>query len=198
MLTIYQLKPKFQNLLRPLVQSMANLGISANQVTWFALFLSAFLGAAIYVTNGAFWALMLLPVGLFIRMALNAIDGMLAREHKMQSKKGSMLNEMTDVFSDTVIYLPFAWLPNAPSKLIIVFVILSILVEMSGVVAQTISQTRRYDGPMGKSDRSFIMGLFSMLLAYEMLTETLATYYFIVALILSLCTLYKRMSKGIK
>ena len=109
-----------------------------------------------------------------------------------------MLNEMTDVFSDTVIYLPFAWLPNTPSKLIIVFVILSILVEMSGVVAQTISQTRRYDGPMGKSDRSFIMGLFSMLLAYEMLTETLATYYFIVALILSLCTLYKRMSKGIK
>jgi CDP-diacylglycerol--glycerol-3-phosphate 3-phosphatidyltransferase len=33
-------------------------------------------------------------------MALNAIDGMLAREHDMQSPLGAMLNELGDVLSD--------------------------------------------------------------------------------------------------
>jgi len=36
-------------------------------------------------------------------MALNAIDGMLAREHHMQSKLGAILNELGDVVSDTVL-----------------------------------------------------------------------------------------------
>ena len=31
--TIYQLKPAFQNLLRPLVRSLAAAGVTANQVT---------------------------------------------------------------------------------------------------------------------------------------------------------------------
>ena len=33
MLSIYQLKPRFQNLLRPLVQRLFDRGITANQVT---------------------------------------------------------------------------------------------------------------------------------------------------------------------
>ncbi|MFT6987551.1 MAG: CDP-diacylglycerol--glycerol-3-phosphate 3-phosphatidyltransferase, partial [Psychromonas sp.] len=95
MLTIYDLKPKFQDLLRPIVVALANKGVSANQVTWFAMLLSLLCGAVIYLSNGVFWSLLLLPFVLFIRMALNAIDGMLAREHNMKTKKGAMLNEMS-------------------------------------------------------------------------------------------------------
>ena len=50
MASVYDLKPKFQNLLRPLCARMARAGITANQVTLSAAILSTALGAAIAVT----------------------------------------------------------------------------------------------------------------------------------------------------
>ena len=42
-------------------------------------------------------------------MAMNAVDGMLAREFGQQSPLGAYLNELADVVSDTALYLPFAF-----------------------------------------------------------------------------------------
>ena len=42
-------------------------------------------------------------------MALNAIDGMLAREFNQKSRLGGYLNEITDVVSDGALYLFFAF-----------------------------------------------------------------------------------------
>ncbi|MGB0944764.1 MAG: CDP-alcohol phosphatidyltransferase family protein [Marinomonas sp.] len=196
MLTIYDLKPKFQNLLRPIVQWLADKHIRPNQVTWFALFLSGLLGAFIYFSNGAAWSLLLLPVGLFIRMGLNAIDGMLAREHDMQTKEGAMLNEMTDVIADSFIYLAFVSIPLVEPSLIVLFVIISIFTEMAGIVGQAINNDRRYDGPMGKSDRAFTIGLAGVLIALELINEEWLLYYLLLAILLSIMTLYNRMKKG--
>ena len=55
---------------------------------------------------------MLLPIVLFIRMALNALDGMLARECNQQTRFGAILNETGDVISDIALYLPFLFLPE--------------------------------------------------------------------------------------
>jgi len=98
-------------------------------------------------------------------MALNAIDGMLAREHGQKSRLGAVLNEIGDVIADTALYLPFALVPGFDPLQIVLIVILAILTEMTGVVAIQIGATRRYDGPMGKSDRAFLFGLFALLLA---------------------------------
>jgi len=196
MLTIYDLKPKFQNLLRPIVQWLADKHIRPNQVTWFALFLSGLLGAFVYFSNGAAWSLLLLPVGLFIRMGLNAIDGMLAREHDMQTKEGAMLNEMTDVIADSFIYLAFVSIPLVEPSLIVLFVIISIFTEMAGIVGQAINNDRRYDGPMGKSDRAFTIGLAGVLIALELINEEWFLYYLLLAILLSVMTLYNRMKKG--
>jgi CDP-diacylglycerol--glycerol-3-phosphate 3-phosphatidyltransferase len=196
MFTIYDLKPKFQGLLRPIVVKLANKGISANQVTWFAMLLSLLCGVLIYLSSGAMWSLLLLPIVLFLRMGLNAIDGMLAREHDMRTKKGAMLNEMTDVVSDTVMYLPLAISPLVSPSLLIAFVILGIFTEMAGVVAQTINNDRRYDGPMGKSDRAFAIGLLAILLAFQLLSPIWIIVYLAIGSLLGLVTLYKRMHNG--
>ena len=86
MATIYDLKPRFQLALRPLVAWLAGRGATANQVTISAALLSLLYGALIAVTGGATLVLLGLPVVLFVRMALNAIDGMLAREHGQASR----------------------------------------------------------------------------------------------------------------
>ncbi len=88
-MTIYDLKPAFQNLLRPLCNSLAKAGVTANQVTVAATLMSVLVGLIFALFPTSAWAALLIPVSLFVRMALNAIDGMLAREHNMQSDLGA-------------------------------------------------------------------------------------------------------------
>ncbi len=162
--SIYDLKPKFQGLLRPLVTALAKGGVTANQVTLLACLLSILTGTLLYCWPTARWALLLVPAVLFSRMALNAVDGMLAREHGQKSRLGAVLNELTDVISDAALYLPFAVVPGLDPRLVIIAVILAIIGELTGVVAIQIGAERRYDGPMGKSDRAFMFGLIALLL----------------------------------
>ena len=164
MATIYDLKPGFQALLRPACGALARAGVTANQVTVAAAVLSAAAGAAILLRPEASWPLLALPPVLFLRMALNAIDGMLAREHGMKSRLGAVLNELGDVIADAALYLPLAAVPGVTAWLVAGLVMAGILAEMAGVVGVQIGASRRYDGPLGKSDRAFVFGLLAFLL----------------------------------
>jgi CDP-diacylglycerol--glycerol-3-phosphate 3-phosphatidyltransferase len=164
MASIYDFKPGFQKLLRPVSDRLFRCGITANTVTITAAIISLLEGILISLFHRSHWPLLLLPLILFIRMTLNAVDGMIAREHHMQTRLGTVLNELGDVFSDTCLYLPFAMIPGIYPPIIIFIVILAILSEMTGIAAIQIGSKRRYEGPMGKSDRAFVFGLIGLLL----------------------------------
>ena len=144
------------------------------------------------------WTLLILPVVLLLRMALNAIDGMLAREHNQQTSKGAMLNEMTDVMADVVMYLPLAYVAGVSASFLVAFVIIGVFTEMAGVVAQTLTNTRRYDGPMGKSDRAFVISLLAILLSFNLISTLWVSLYLCAASLLGIFTLLRRMNKGYK
>ncbi|MEO8755161.1 MAG: CDP-alcohol phosphatidyltransferase family protein, partial [Casimicrobiaceae bacterium] len=95
---------------------------------------------------------------MFLRMAFNAIDGMLAREFGQKSRLGAYLNELTDVVSDAALYLPFALVPPFSPLWTGIVIVLAVISEFSGVLGVTVGASRRYDGPMGKSDRAFVFG----------------------------------------
>jgi CDP-diacylglycerol--glycerol-3-phosphate 3-phosphatidyltransferase len=162
--SVYALKPAFQRRLRPLVGALAGAGATANQVTLAAVALSAAGGAAIALAPEARWPLLALPAVLLARMALNAIDGMLAREHGQASRLGAVLNELGDVVADSLLYLPFALVPGVHAGWLVAAVVASLWTEMAGVVAVQVGASRRYDGPMGKSDRAAAFGLLALLL----------------------------------
>jgi CDP-diacylglycerol--glycerol-3-phosphate 3-phosphatidyltransferase len=164
MLSVYDLKPKFQNILRPFVNLLARAGVTANQVTVATVLLSFGVGMILVVKVGETRWLLLLPITLFLRMGLNAVDGMLAREHNMKSPFGAILNELGDVFSDAALYAPLALWPGFSAPFMMAVVFLAAASEMTGVVAVQIGASRRYDGPMGKSDRAFWFGLLGLLL----------------------------------
>ena len=158
MLSIYDIKPRFQSLLRPLATRLAAAGVTANAVTLLAMALSLALGLllAIFQPGGA--AYLALPIWLFLRMALNAIDGMLAREHGQRSTLGAYLNELTDVISDAALYLPFAFVAPFDALSVGLVIWLAALSEMAGALGPMVGASRRYEGPMGKSDRAFVFG----------------------------------------
>jgi CDP-diacylglycerol--glycerol-3-phosphate 3-phosphatidyltransferase len=162
MSSIYDFKPAFQHRLRPIAARLAQAGVTANQVTVAALLLSAFAGALLALWPGAALPLLLLPAALVLRLALNAIDGMLAREHGQKSNLGALLNEIGDVLSDAMLYLPLALLPGLSAAVIVVAVALAVVAEMTGVLGQALGAGRRYDGPMGKSDRAVLFGALAL------------------------------------
>ena len=164
MATVYDLKPRFQALLLPVCNHLAAGGVTANQVTLFACAWSVGHGLLLYsFPEAAIW-LILLPVTLVFRMALNAIDGMLARDHGMQTQLGLLLNEITDVASDAALYLPFALISSTAAAPAVLAVVLAGLSEVTGVIGQIVGGGRRYEGPMGKSDRALAYGCLALLL----------------------------------
>lgn len=157
MISIYQLKPRFQALLRPIVAQLDRIGITANTVTLFAMLASCVLGIVLFVAESP-RLFLLLPLWMFLRMAFNAVDGMLAREFGHKSPLGAYLNELTDVVSDAALYLPFVLIAPFGWGSVAIVIFLSGLSEMTGALAPMVGVERRYDGPMGKSDRAFVFG----------------------------------------
>ncbi len=162
MISAYQIKPKFQQLLKPLLKVLHKAGVSANGITWTALLLSTVIGVLFwFFPNGHM--LWIFAVALLVRMALNTLDGMMARMQDMKSVPGEILNELGDVLSDAVMYLPLVKLTGVNPWWVLSFVFLSMLNEFIGVLVKAATGNRRYDGPMGKSDRALVTGVTCLL-----------------------------------
>ncbi len=133
-----------------------------------------------------------------VRMLVNAIDGMLAREFGQKSNLGAYLNELSDVVSDSFLYLPFAFLPGFDPLWIGVVIVLAVISEMAGTVAVMTAASRRYDGPMGKSDRAAIFGALGLWMGLGLKVAPWVSYAFprILAGLL-LLTIVNRVRKGL-
>ncbi len=166
MISVYQLKPRFQALLQPVLRRLRNWGFTPNSLTVIAFLLSLAMGCYSFYGERQI-ALFLVPAGLLLRMALNALDGMMARKFNLQSKLGAVLNEMGDLLSDAVLYYPVLYvLFGMDSIWVGWFIFLSLLNEFAGLLGQALGGERRYDGPMGKSDRALLIGVLCLLIGF--------------------------------
>jgi len=197
MISIYQLKPRFQALLRPLVARFAAVGITANQVTLAAMAVSLVLGAWLYLNPQATAAFLLLPLWMFLRMAFNAVDGMLAREFGQQSALGAYLNELSDVISDAALYLPFVWIAPFTWADVGALIFLSAVSEMAGALGPMVGAPRRYDGPMGKSDRAFLFGALGLWLGLAGSLPDWAAWILPIASAAILLNIHNRIRGGV-
>jgi CDP-diacylglycerol--glycerol-3-phosphate 3-phosphatidyltransferase len=197
-LSIYALKPRFQALLRPIARRLFAAGVTANQVTIAACAVSIAIGAFLGWHPENWRAFLLVPAWLFIRMALNALDGMLAREFGQASKLGAYLNEITDVVADAALYAPFAWLPGSSPLLVAAIIALAIISEMAGVLGATVGASRRYDGPMGKSDRAFVFGMVGLLVGLGIDPGGFLPWILVAVAALIGLTIFNRVRSGLR
>ena len=196
-MSIYELKPKFQNLLRPFAIKLEARGVTANQVTLAACAISVILGLILTALSDYEWLFILIPIWLFVRMALNAIDGMLAREFNQKSRLGGYLNEITDVVSDAALYLPFAFVYPFDGLQIGLIIWLSALTEFCGVLGQVQGKMRRYDGPLGKSDRAFLFGVLGLVYVFVPTLPDFLYGLLWVDIILLIVTCVNRVKSGL-
>lgn len=194
--TLYALKPKFQGLLRPLVGRLAAAKVTANQVTVLALAMSVATGAFVALDADAVRPFLLLPIVFLVRMTLNAIDGMLAREFGQQSPLGAYLNELADVVSDAALYLPFAFVaPFGPWSVGLV-IGASCVSEMAGALGPMVGAPRRFDGPMGKSDRALVFGALGLYSGLGFALPEVAFWLMPAVALLIGCNIVLRVHRG--
>ena len=77
--------------------------------------------------------------------------------------------------------------------MIVMIVILAMATEMAGVVSVQIGGSRRYDGPMGKSDRAFAFGVIAILLGIQIPVENWIPWILGIILFLLFITLRNRI-----
>lgn len=197
MISIYKIKPQFQRILTPILELMHRKHITANQITISACILSAIIGMMFWYADYNRWFYLALPVGLLLRMALNALDGMMARRYNQITRKGEMLNELGDVVSDTIIYFPL--IKHQPESLyiIVIFIAMSIINEYAGIMGKVISDNRNYDGPMGKSDRAFILSIYGLACLCGVDISSYSFYLFLVIILLLLISTCIRIKKAL-
>jgi CDP-diacylglycerol--glycerol-3-phosphate 3-phosphatidyltransferase len=65
---------------------------------------------------------------MFLRMAMNAVDGMLANFTNRKTPLGALLNEICDQVSDAALVLPFALARDINAPLLVVTVMMALLV----------------------------------------------------------------------
>ncbi|KVV28011.1 CDP-alcohol phosphatidyltransferase [Burkholderia cepacia] len=196
-MSLYALKPKFQNRLRPFANSLAERGVTANQVTLFAAGGSIVVGALAGLGVFARALFLLIPLWLFVRMALNAIDGMLAREHNQKSTLGAYLNELGDVVSDIALVLPFLAIPAFAPADVWLFALTAVIVECAGLIGPLVGVSRRYDGPFGKSDRALALGAFALWIGLGFPVGGVAAWLWRLLIVLSIVTVVRRVQAGI-
>jgi CDP-diacylglycerol--glycerol-3-phosphate 3-phosphatidyltransferase len=101
------------------------------------------------------------------------------------------------VLSDAALYLPLALLPGVNPLWIMLAVLLGIVAEMTGVIAVQIGAVRRYDGPMGKSDRAFVFGLLCLLLGLELVPPRWFNYAMNATVVLLVLTIINRARRAL-
>ena len=197
MISVYKLKPKFQQLLTPVLLFLNKNKITANQITISSILLSVVIGILFWYADMSKWFFLSLPIGLLVRMALNALDGMMARKFNQTSKLGEVLNEVGDIVSDVIIFFPLLKFQPESLYLIVIFIVLSIINEFAGLMGKIVGKERRYDGPMGKSDRALILGLYGLLLVFGVTITEISNYIFGIIILLLLISTYTRLKKSL-
>ena len=197
MISVYKLKPKFQQLLHPLLVWLHRRGVTANEITVVAIVFSFGIGVLFWEASAVPLFLLALPIGLLVRMILNALDGMMAREFGQTSRLGEVLNEVGDVVSDVFIFFPL--LKYHPESLywVVAFIVLSVLNEFAGVMGKVLGGQRRYEGPMGKSDRALLMGIYGLLAYFSVGIQAYSQVVFAIVIALLLLSTFTRLKKGL-
>lgn len=197
MISVYKLKPKFQQLLYPLLVWLHQKKVTANLITVVAIVFSFCIGVLFWEASVVPFFFLALPIGLLIRMILNALDGMMAREFGQTSRLGEVLNELGDVVSDVFIFFPLLKYHPESLYLIVVFIVLSVLNEFAGIMGKVLGGQRRYDGPMGKSDRALLVGIYGLISYFGVGITAYSQVIFSIIIALLLLSTFIRLKKGL-
>ncbi len=135
---------------------------------------------------------------MLLRMALNALDGMVASASNNQTSLGAVLNEVCDVISDAALFSAFLLLLPAYHGVWWLLTILALLTEYVSLAVFQANRVRSHSGPFGKSDRAVYLGILAVILwAYPESLNNASGWvlsYIILGLLFASITIWNRFT----
>ena len=191
---LYTVKPRFQALLAPLAQGMANQRVNPDVLTVAAVGCGLLGGAALGLSPQQPLLLWTIPPLVALRLGLNALDGMVATRRGVARPWGKVLNELCDRLADLAFFWPLLILPAVSPVWAVASMGAMLLVAFIGVLSETVTGVRQYGGPMGKADRMACLGLAA---AATALLGTWATMQILAIVMVGggLLTAYQRLER---
>jgi hypothetical protein len=115
---LYAIKPRFQALLAPLANRLAARNVHPDALTFAAVGCALLGGAALALSPDQPGLLLAIPILVFARLSLNALDGMVATRLNVARPWGMVLNELCDRLADLAFLSPLALVPGASIPLV--------------------------------------------------------------------------------
>ncbi|MGD8925786.1 MAG: CDP-alcohol phosphatidyltransferase family protein [Thioalkalispiraceae bacterium] len=194
----YGLKSRFQALLMPARDRLVTQGYSPNQITIVTTLLCMVYACLLVWPATANACLLMLPVFLLLRMALNALDGMIATKTHTKTALGTVLNEVGDVISDLFLFGAFIFILPAADWLWLLLMTLNLLIEFVSLALFMATGERPVLGPFSKSDRALYLGILSLLLVGFAGNSMVITYYIGIGILLALLTIWNRIESLVR
>jgi len=182
---IYKVKAQFQRVLNPVKNIFIKLKISPTAINVWAVVFSILMGLAFFYSSQYRLLLIAVPFLAFLRIAYNALDGMVARETKAKNQKwGEVLNESLDRLSDICVFVGLAFTSYMNFQLVAVCLIVTLFSSYLGIVSKAAGGKRMYSALMGKADRMFYLSV-AAVAAY--IWGTYLINYFVVFILALIC-----------
>lgn len=196
---LYLQKGNFQKAVRWLAGSW----MTANQATFLGIIFIILTSLSLYAgfSSGKLrQVLLVVPVFLFLRLAMNTLDGMLSREYKTATVGGEILNESLDVVGDTICYGVLYFVPGFPRAIVALFILLIWAAEYFGILGKSMpGGSRRHETiGGGKPDRAVWVGLLCIILYFNPQFLSYVKYYLLGVCALVFLTCIIRIKKIIE
>ena len=159
-LGLYDLKPRFQDLLDAPAEWFAERDTNPDLLTYAGLGAALIGGVALAAgIHGQHTLLWLVPLMALARLSCNALDGMVATRTGRARPWGKVLNEAADRLADLAFLAPLWTVPGISQAAVAGAVVVTLLVSYVGVLAEAAGARREYGGVLGKADRMLWLGL---------------------------------------
>jgi phosphatidylglycerophosphate synthase len=156
---LYRLKPASQRLVGPIADRLAARRVSPDLITWLGVPVAAAGGACLAFSPDRPALLLVVPVLAALRLALNLLDGMVARRTARTHPMGEMWNELGDRLADLLFIGGLAWVPGVGPWLAFPAVIAALLASYVGITSRAAGGSRQYGGVMSKPGRMGVLAI---------------------------------------
>ena len=150
---LYRLKPASQRLVTPIAHWLVRRRVSADVLTLAAMPVGALGGTVLALGSRAPLLLLLVPVLAALRLVLNLLDGMVARETATAHPLGELWNELADRVADVLFIGGMALHPDVEPLLAVGAALTAVLASYAGIAARAAGGRRQYGGIMSKPGR---------------------------------------------
>jgi phosphatidylglycerophosphate synthase len=156
---LYSLKNKYQILAKNFIYQ----GLTANQATilgWVFVLLSS--SALLAGTETLPLLRLIFPILMLFRFIFNALDGLIARKNNQASAMGELVNEISDIWGDTIIFGILFFTGFVNPLYLCAFLICCWFAEFVGMLGRALPPHQRQHASLlgGKSERGLFLSLY--------------------------------------